>query len=231
MNTAAALADHELSPEAVALLRAGAEDGLGLCCRPGQVQKNFAALNECERFDLIRFLDIERPVITEAGRRAIGAPTQMQADRARRTALLSAYRRPRLKPEKRDDPRTDFDYRSYRACNFVCTLVMKQPDGRYNPVTVRVGKTLTSDPQFLGPNNSIVLEAEGRFLLAVMPDWLIKRAGFSTYPLALDPDDSEFTDAERASWDHLRMVCQSVNVRIRNAGRRQGERLRFGETA
>ncbi len=231
MSTAAALADHDLSSEAVALLRAGAADGLGLCCRPGQVKKNFEALLECERFGLLRFLDIERPWITDAGRAAIGAPTEMQADRARRTAMLNAYRRPRLKPDKRDDPRTDFDYRSYKACGYVCTLVMKQPDGRYNPLTVRVGKTLKSDPQFLGFKNSIVLETEGRFLLVLMLDWIIKRAGFSTYPLALDPEDPEFTDAEREIWDRLRSTCYSINSRIRSAGRKTTERRRFGEFA
>lgn len=222
--------DDTLSPEAVAILRAGAADYLGYCCSPGRVVKNFAAISEAEKRGYIRFLG-ERPWITDAGRRAIGAPTEAQADYARRVALLRSYKRPRLKPEKREDPRTDFDYRSYKACGYVCTLVMKQPDGRYNPLTVRVGKTLTSDPQFLGANNSIVLEAHGRFLLAVMPDWLIKRAGFSTYPLALDPDDSEFTDAERETWERLRMTAYSVNARIRSAGRRQVEKLRFGENA
>ncbi len=226
--TAAALTDHDLSPEAIELLRAGSVHGIGLCCTPGQVRKNYAALRECERLGYLRFINIEQPWITDAGRRAIGAPTQAEYDRER---LVAAFGRRSIHPAKRNDPRTDFDYRSYRACGYVCTLVMKQIDGRYNPVTVRVGKTLTSDPQFLGPNNSIVLEAEGRFVLAVMPKWLLGRAAFSTYPLPLDETDPEFSDVERETWERLRRVCQSVNSRIKTAGRRITEKRRFGEYA
>ncbi len=205
--------------------------GIGLCCRPGQVEKNYAALRECERAGYLRFLTIEQPWITDAGRRAIGAPSQAEYDRAR---VVEAFCKPKspLQPAKRKDPRTDFDYRSYRACGYVCTLVMKQVDGRINPLTVRVGKSLKSDPQFLGPNNSIVQpESEGRFLLTVMPAWLPKRAGFPTYPLPLDETDPEFSDAERETWERLRNVCQTINVRIRTAGRQQRERLPFGATA
>lgn len=230
-NTAAALADHDLSPEAVAVLRAGVADGRGLCCSPGQVEKNFAALRECERFGLLRFLDVERPWITDAGRAAVGAPSERDAS-LQRLRELSQERRKRLIPEKRNDPRTDFDYRSYRSCGYVCTLVIKQPDARYKPNTIRVGRSLTSDPQFLGPKNSIVLdESEGRFVLAVMPKWLTDRAAFRTYPLALDETDPDFTDEERATWERLRQVCYSVNSRIRTAGRRPRERRRFGEYA
>jgi len=230
VSTSAALADHDLSPEAVALLQAGAADQLGLCCRPGQVEKNWAALRECERFGLLRFINIEKPWITPAGRAAIGAPTEAEADRARRIEQFSAVKRKRLQPEKRYDPRTDFDYRSYRACKYVCTLLVKQPDRRENPLTVRVGRTLRSDPQFLGPNNSIVQpESDARFLLTLMPDWLLKRAGFSTYPMPLD--ETEWSAEDCATWDRLRQVCISINSRIRSAGRRRPEKFRYGESA
>jgi hypothetical protein len=222
--------DYDLTPEMVELLRAGAADGAGLCCRPGQVVKNFAALHECERFDLIRFLDIERPWITPAGRAAIGAPTESQANRAWLMNNYGPGSKPRLVPEKRNDPRTDFDYRSYKACGYVCTLLVKQPDARENPLTVRVGRTLRSDPQFLGPNNSIVQpESDARFLLTVMPSWLLKRAGFSTYPMPLD--ETEWSAEDCATWNRLRQVCMSINSRIRNAGRRAQEKRRFGEFA
>lgn len=230
MPSPAPLTDYDLTPEMVELLRAGAADGLGLCCLPGQVRKNYAALHECERAGFVRFLDVERPWITDAGRAAIGEPSEMQADRARRVALFGR-RRPPLVPAKRADPRTDFDYRSYKACGYVCTLLVKQPDARVNPLTVRVGKTLTSAPQYLGPNNSIVLEASARFLLVVMPKWIVDKARFSTHPLAIDETDPEFTDAERATWERLRHVCVSVNVRIQNAGRRAQEKRRYGEYA
>lgn len=218
----------ELSDEMVELLRAGAADHLGIVCRPGQVEKNWAVLREAERLGYLRFLDMTQPWITDAGRAAIGAPSQAEAARAKLVEICS--RRPRLIPDKRRDPRTDFDYRSYRAMNYVCTLVVKQPDHRENPLTVRVGRTLTSDPQFLGPNNSIVQpESDPRFLLAVMPDWLLKRADFSTYPMPLD--ENEWSESDRATWDRLRMVCYSINARIRTAGRRQPQKYRFGESA
>ncbi len=230
MNSAATLArDDTLSPEMVELLRAGAADGLGLLCRPGQVQKNYAALRECERLGYLRFIDIERPWITPAGRAAIGAPTEAESDRARRIQQFT-MRRPPLVPAKRADPRTDFDYRSYKACGYVCTLLVKQPDARTNPLTVRVGKTLRSDPQFLGPNNSIVQpESDAHFLLTVMPAWLLKRASFSTYPMPLD--ETEWGEPDVATWNRLRQVCYAINSRIRSAGRKPRETFRFGESA
>jgi hypothetical protein len=229
MSASATLTRDEVSPEVAELLRAGAADRLGLVCSPGQVQKNWAAIREAERNGWLRFLTLERPWITPAGRAAIGAPTEAQVDRA---AFLEMCKRKPLKPAKKADPRTDFDYRSYRAMEYVCTLLVKQPDPREDPPSVRVGRTLTSDPQFLGPNNSIVQpESEGRFVLAVMPYWLIKRAELSTYPLPLDESDPNFTDEERAAWSRLRLVCQSINSRIRTAGRRSTERFRYGENA
>jgi len=218
-----------LSSEAVDLLRAGAADHLGYCCRPSQVSKLYPAIKEAERAGYLRWIG-EYPWITEAGRSAIGAPSQAQADRAKLIEICS--RRKRLVPDRHTDPRTDFDYRSYHSMNYACTLLMRQPDDRENPPTIRVGRTLTSDKQFLGPKNSIVMqESEGRFVLAVMPAWLIRKAMLPTYPLPFDETDPEFSEAERALWDRLRMICISINSRIRNANRRQPQRYRFGESA
>lgn len=220
-----------LAPELADLLRAGAADDLGICCRPSQVTKLYPALREAERLGYVRFLDIERPWITDSGRAAIGAPPQLDADYAKLTELCR--RRKSLVPARKDDPRTDFDYRSYKAMGYVCTLAVRQPDAREKPATLRVGRTLQSDPQFLGPRNAIILpESEGtRFALAVMPKWLIERAGFSTWPMAL-PDDEPWTEDERATWDRLRQVCHSVNSRIRTGGRRSPTaKLHYGEFA
>jgi hypothetical protein len=228
--SAAASKERELTPEMADLLRAGAADHLGIVCSPGQVQKNWKLLRELQALGYVRFPTVEQPVVTDAGRAAIGAPSQAQIDRARFVEMCS--RRPRLVPERRRDPRTEFDYRSYRSMGYACTLVVKQPDPRENPASTRVGRSLTSDPQFLGPRNSIVLpESEGRFVLALMPDWLISRAGLSTYPLPLDETDPAFTDEERKLWDRLRQVCFSVNARIRTAGHKKAERFRWGESA
>jgi len=122
---------EDIAPAMAELLRAGAEDGLGLCCRPGQVKKNYAALSECEKLGLIRFIDVERPWITAEGRAAIGAPNESEATRA--WLMRNWGGRKRLVPEKRNDPRTDFDYESYKAMKWVCTLVFRQPDPRVDP--------------------------------------------------------------------------------------------------
>lgn len=218
-----------LCPEAVDLLRAGAADKLGFCCTAGQVRKNFAHLKDAERAGYLRFIG-ENPWITDEGRRAIGAPSQAEADRARLLELCGA--RKRLQPERRDDPRTDFDYRSYRANKFACTLLVKQPDPREKQPTLRVGRSLRDDPQYLGSRNSIIQpESEGRFVLTIMPDFIIRRAMLPTYPLPLDETDPEFTDEERETWLRLRHVCIAINSRIQNANRRKPERYRFGESA
>lgn len=220
---------HDLSPEAISLLRAGADNPHGFCCTPGQVAKNWEHLQTAERAGYVRFLQ-ERPWITDAGRRAIGAPSQSEAGRARLIEMCSI--RKRLTPEKRDDTRTDFDYRSYRSMKYACTLLIKQPDFRENPPTLRVGKSLRSDPQYLGPKNSIVQpESAGRFVLVLMPDFIIRRALLQTYPRQLDETDDDFTDDERETWSRLRSVCIAINSRIRSAGHKVTERRVFGETA
>lgn len=221
----------DLAPEMVDLLRAGAAHDIGIICRPGQVQKHWSTLREAERLKLIFFADLERPVITDMGRRAIGAPTQLDADYARLKALCGR-KKPALRRD--EDPRTDFDYRSYRSMGYVCTLVVRQPDTRCNPATVRVGKTLKSEPQFLGPRNSIVLpECDGTpFVLALMPKWLLDRAMFPTCPFALDEDDASWSADDRATWERLRHLCMSVNTRIRRGGNRQPTgKLHYGEYA
>ncbi len=231
MSDSATLIRNNVSPEVATLLRAGAADQNGIICRPDQVVKNWGSLREAERLGYLRWLDITRPWVTDEGRAAIGAPSQADADRAKLVLLCMGARKP-LVPAKRDDPRTDFDYRSYKACGYACTLLVKQPDARENPETLRVGRTLTSEPRFLGPRNSIVQpESEGRFVLAVMPEWLIKRAELSTYPFPIDRLDPAFTDDECLIWERLRNVCVAVNSRIRNAGKSGPAKYRFGESA
>jgi hypothetical protein len=212
----------------VELLRAGADHGIGICCRPGQVRKLWPLISEAERYGWIR-LHGENPWITDAGRKAIGAPSQAEVDHAKLLELCKR-RKPVLRAS--EDPRTDFDYRSYQANDFACVLVVKQPDARVNPTTIRVGRDLTSAPQFLGPKNSIVQpESEGRFVLAVMPRWIVTKALLPTYPFALS-EDEPWTDEECAIWERLRNICVSVNTRIRRGGSQPAAtKLIYGETA
>jgi hypothetical protein len=229
--TEARRANADLTPEMVEMLRTAAEHQLGTVCRPGQVQKLWPLLSEAARLKLVVFLDVEHPMITDMGRRAIGAPSQAQASHDR---LVELCRRNKSPPRRDADPRTDFDYRSYKSMGYVCTLVVRQPDARHKPATVRVGRTLGSDPQFLGPRNSIVLpECEGTpFVLAVIPKWLLNVALFSTCPFALDEDDASWSDDDRATWDRLRSLCMSVNTRIRRGSSQPTTTRRaYGETA
>jgi hypothetical protein len=235
--------DTELSPELVELLWVGADHKLGFCCMPGQVRKNWKLLHEGERLGLIRFVGgITGPWITEAGRAAIGAPTEAEQSRAQLRQICADYaKHKKLHPVKRDDPRTDFDYRSWKTMGWRCTLVFRQQDDRAVKKTVRVGQMPNSDPQFLGPRNSnIQPESTERFVLAVVPDWMtlpirkfgdFKPAPFTTYPLPLDETDPAFTAEDRETWDRLRSVCFSINSRIRRAGQNQRERGAFGEYA
>lgn len=219
-----------LAPEMVDMLRAGAAHDLGIVCRPGQVRKLWPLIREAERAGYVRLLDAEKPWLTDAGRKAIGAPSQSEADYARLVKLCS--RRKPLQPRPADDPRTDFDYRSYRSMGYACVLAVKQTDARENPSSVRVGQSLKSDPQFLGPRNSILLqESEGPFVLALMPKWLITKTMLPTHPGALS-EAEPWTDDERALWDRLRDICLSVNTRIRRGGARQPTgKLNYGEYA
>ncbi len=219
-----------VSPEMARLLRAGVSDGIGIICRPGQVRKFWPILREAERLGYLRFLDIERPWITDEGRAAIGAPSQVDADYARLVLLCRGARKP-LVPAKRDDPRTDFDYRSYSAAGYVCILAVKAPDDRLQPHTIKIIVPNSSRTQGLGGDNSIIQpESEGRFVVAVVPDWLQKLTGLPTYAMPLS-EDEYWTDPERATWDRLRSVCISINSRIRNSNRAAPERRRFGENA
>jgi hypothetical protein len=221
--------DRELSPELAALLRAGIADRYGFVCQPGQVEKNYKALHEGERAGYIRFVKLTHPKITDAGRAAVGAASEREERKAEsRRICADILRTVALDPAKRNDPRTDFDYRSYKTMGYVCTLVFRQHDDRRVKPTVRVGRTLKSDPQFLGARNSIIQpESTEKFVLAVVPEWMtrpIKKPGgvfalpiFTTYPLPIDETDPAFTYGDREEWERLRAVCFSINSRIQRA--------------
>jgi hypothetical protein len=162
---------------------------------------------------------------------AIGAASEIDATIERLRPLL---RRKKLDPAPSQDPRTDFDYRSYQSMGWCCTLVMRQQDWRTDPKTIKVGRSLTSEAQFLGAGNSIVQpESEGRFVLTLVPGWMVSKNIFSSHPFALDEDDPAFTAEERALWDRLRHICHSINTRIRRgSGSPMAARsMAYGETA
>jgi hypothetical protein len=223
-----------LSPELVELLWAGADHKFGFCCLPGQVQKNWGLIREAQRLGFMRLVGMQ-PWLTEAGRGAIGAPPEGEKQRVEfRQMCERLAKRKALEPVKRNDPRTDFDYRSWKTMGWRCTLVFRQQDNRAVKKTVRVGRMPTSEAQFLGPRNSTIQpESTERFVLTLVPDWMtrpikkfgeFKLAPFTTYPLPLDEFDPAFTADDRETWDRLRNVCFSINSRIRRAGIRSSDR-------
>lgn len=219
-----------MSHDLAEVLRAGAAHDHGMICRPGQVQKLYPLLKEAERLGYLRFIDVERPWITPAGRAAIGAPTETEAGYARLVLACSGARKP-LVPTKRADPRTDFDYRSYKSMGYVCILAVRAHDERPEPQTVRIKVAGSSKPQGLGAGNSIIMEeTAGPFVLAVVPTWLQRKCGLATYAMPL-PEDQPWSESDRELWGHLRDVCFSINSRIRNSNRRQRERGSFGQYA
>lgn len=232
MPSATAIELDHLTPEMAALLWRGARDNFGYICRPGEVREFWPTLSAAERLGYLRFIDVTRPWITEAGRRAIGAPTEMEADREklRRLCETNAARRP-PDPKKRDDPRTDFDYRSYRTMKYVCVLALRLPDLRENPQSVMVGSMTLGDPVFLGERNSILMpESEGRFVLALITKWLQERTGL---PMCAPPlrEDEAWTADERETWTRLARVCSTINTRIRRGGQSTKASVPYGYTA
>lgn len=225
--------DTDLSPEAVELLRRGAAHSFGLCCRPGEIRKSYPFLRQAERLGYVRFLDLERPFITEAGRAAIGAPTEAEADYAKLVLLCAgARKRKPLTPTKRDDPRTDFDYRSYKQMGYGCVLAVKAPDDRVNPQSVKIVVPGSSKPEGLGPKNSIIQpESEGKFVVACIPLWLQRKLKLPTGNLPLPDHETHWTSEDRETWERLRNVCFSINSRIRNANRAKRQNLAFGQWA
>lgn len=222
----------DLTEAGRALLEAGAKHLNGLCCTPGQVRKNWKDLTELKRAGFINWLTAEQPWITKDGREAIGAPNECQAtiDLLRPTMSNRAP----LAPPRDADPRTDLDYRSYQSMGWVCALVIRQPDYRTEAATIRVGSSLSSEPQFLGAGNSIVQpESEGRFVLTLVPAWMVRKNIFSGHPFSLDEYDPAFTAEERELWDRLRNICFSINTRInRGSGKAMTARsMAYGATA
>lgn len=232
MPSAAALELNHLTPEMSALLWRGARDNYGYICRPSEVREFHAILSAAERLGYLRFIDVTRPWITAEGRRAIGAPTEMVADREKwlRACGVNAERRP-PDPKKRNDPRSDADYRSYKTMEYVCVLALRLPDSRQSPRSTKVGGLAGGEPVFLGEGNSILApESEGRFVLALIPKWLQERTGLPMWAAPLREDEA-WTSTERETWSRLSRVCSTINARIRSAGRRSKTRIPYGYTA
>lgn len=232
MPSAAALELDHLTPEMSALLWRGARDNYGYICRPSEVREFHPTLSAAERLGYLRFIDVTRPWITAEGRRAIGAPTEIESDREkwRRACAVNVERRP-PDPKKRDDPRSDFDYRSYHSMKYVCVLAVRLPGARNNPQSVKVGRVTGGDPVFLSDNNSILMpESEGRFVLALIPEWLQERTRLPMWAAPLREDEA-WTAGERETWTRLAGVCSTINARIRRAGQRAKVSMPFGYTA
>jgi hypothetical protein len=223
--------DAELSPELVELLTAAAQTTYGRVCYPYQCRGPLGLLLVQARARGFIYYDDATPIITDAGRRAVGAPTELELICKNRGGLFgkvgeaATRRRP-------DDPRSRITYQSYRTARMFCTLVVKLAEP---PIDARGLKcSMNGDPirWFTLPLHRIIIqpESQGSFVLVVVPKWLAKPFDPKriTELAGVLPDlcDSiEWTEDQKTDWNRLRRKASVINTRIRNGGvRRMSDR-------
>jgi hypothetical protein len=226
--------DAELSPELVELLRAAAQTTYGRICYPYQCRGPVGLLVVQARALGFIYYDGATPIITDSGRKAVGAPTELELICKNRGGLfakdgVAATRR------QSDDPRSRLTYQSYRSARMFCTLVVKLSEP---PSDARGLKcSMNGDPTrwFTLPLHRIIIqpESQGRFVLVVVPKWLAKPFDPKriTELAGVLPDlcDSiEWTDQQKTDWNRLRRKAGVINTRIRSGGPRRSSDRQSG---
>lgn len=218
---AAALADRDLSPEAVELLRAGAAhpDGRLLTLRRDADGRG-PALQELARLGYQRWVGWD-PMITDAGRAAIGEPSESEARlaRLRKAGAEHAELRAKRNQNKNPDARTAVHYRTWQTMGLVCVLVVKHRD---KIASIECSRDGSYYPHIYLPTSKIVPqpEATDEFILACVPKWLAQRAELLGITLPLSPA-RHWTDEQHATWERLGRLRTSINTRIYFAHRRR----------
>jgi hypothetical protein len=219
--------DTELSPEMVELLTAAAQTTYGRVCYPYQCCGPVGLLLVKARALGLIYYDGATPIINDAGRKAVGAPTELALMFANRRELFAkpgeaVTRRPT------DDPRSRVTYQCYRDARMFCTLVVKLAEP---PTGARGLKcSMNGDPlrYFYLPLRQIIIEPEskGSFVLAVVPKWLArpvdpKRITELANVIPDLCDSVEWTEDQRTDWKQLRRKASIINTRIRSGGERR----------
>jgi hypothetical protein len=226
MTAALAHAPAEnLSPEMVELLTAAAQTVHGRICYPYEVRGREKLLADM-RARGFAWYDGAQPMITDAGRKAVGAPTELELMcKSRRAFAKAGQAVTRRQP---DDPRSRIAYQCYRSARMFCTLVVKLAEP---PIGARGLKcSMNGDPArfFYLPLRQIIIQPESKdpFVLAIVPKWLAKPVDPKriTELAGVIPDlcDSvEWTDEQNDDWNRLRRKASVINTRIRSGGERR----------
>lgn len=229
MTTARTLPDDVLSPEMVELLMAAAATSYGRVCFPYQCRGPVGLLLVQARALGLIYYDGSTPMITDAGRKAVGGPSDLELYRKNRAELcfFTAVARAGEARKRAEDPRSLITYRSYQTAHMFCTLVVKLAEPPIGARGLKCSMNGDHTKFFTLPLRQIVIEPESvnSFVLAVVPKWLARPANPKriTELARVIPDlcDSiEWSEEQRADWKRLRRKADSINIRIRNAGQR-----------
>jgi hypothetical protein len=183
------------------------------------------------------YYDGSTPMITDAGRKAVGGPSDLELYRKSRAELrfFTAVAKAGEARKRAEDPRSRITYECYRSARMFCTLVVKLAEP---PIGARSLKcSMNGDPArfFYLPLSQIITEPESKppFVLMVAPKWLAKPFDPKriTELACVIPDlcDSiEWTDQQKADWQRLRRQAGVINTRIRSGGERRSSDRRNG---
>lgn len=195
MSAQTAAASCGLSDEAIALLKAAAHAPYGRICYPGQIKDHWPALREAEALGYV-FWNGMQPEIREAGRVAVGGPSEPEANRLR-LATARAEMRPadnihpiaaaRRKPAPEPDSKT-------------CLLCDIRGQARDKSIQIwSHGKQRAVDvPRSL---IEVLNPDHGHWAAIVMPRWKAREQGLYGIPAntaAADPKTEMVDRAERA---------------------------------
>lgn len=224
----ARMPDATLSSAMVELLTAAGQTTYGRICYPYQARGRERLLADMRARGFI-YYDGATPMITDAGRKAVGCPTELELICKNcgrlfvKGDVISARRQP-------DDPRSRMTYQSWRSARMFCTLVVKLAEPSPEDRSLRC--SMNGDPLrwFTLPlkKHPIIIQPESKdpFVLAVVERWLAKPFDPKRITELADVipdlcDSVEWTDEQKADWNRLRRKASVINTRIRSGGPRR----------
>lgn len=229
MTAALAQAPADLSPEMAELLTAAAQTTYGRICYPYQARKLGPVLAAMRASGFIWY-DGATPMITDAGRQAVGGPSFLELHRKNRAELcfVNAVAEAGEARKRAEDPRSRMTYQSYRSARMFCTLVVKLAEPPIGARGLKCSMNGDASKFFYLPKSQIIIQPESKdpFVLAVVPKWLAnpvdpKRITELANVIPDLCDSVEWTEEQRADWKRLRRKASIINTRIRSGGPRR----------
>jgi hypothetical protein len=217
-----------LTDEQRLLLETGASTAYGRCCYPRDVRPIRHALNELYDLGLIHWGDNgETPIITEAGRQAVGGKTEGEL----RLAEFAAAARPVTVQAPKEAP-LDFKFRYGR------TLVFAMVEHRQNDAGTASLLSLNgyhADAKWF-PKYKLSIQRsriEPRFMVVTMPGALANEKGLQPQPT--HPRLSAmiaWSDESKAEWESVCAKRIEINNAVQGSRpKRKHTKHRFGEFA